>query len=108
MYSPLPFLISHPFRSLDIVVSPVRRAADPITRQPPPLATPLHLAASQASALFVWLISHQPTVLFSQNKPATSNQRAVLFFQNKSASAIRHQPNEQAHRPFERPRLRRR
>jgi hypothetical protein len=26
------------------------------------------------SALFAWLISHQPTVLFSQNKPATSNQ----------------------------------
>jgi hypothetical protein len=25
-------------------------------------------------ALFAWLISHQPTVLFSQNKPATSNQ----------------------------------
>jgi hypothetical protein len=26
------------------------------------------------TALFVWLISHQPTVLFSQNKSATSNQ----------------------------------
>jgi hypothetical protein len=47
-------------------------------------------------ALFVWLISHQPAVLFSQNKPATSNQPAVLFFQNKSAPAISHQPNEQA------------
>jgi hypothetical protein len=47
-------------------------------------------------ALFVWLISHQPTLLFSQNKPATSNQPAVLFFQNKSAPAISHQPNEQA------------
>jgi hypothetical protein len=35
--------------------------------------------------VFVWLISHQPTVLFSQNKPATSNQPAVLFSQNKSA-----------------------
>jgi hypothetical protein len=33
--------------------------------------------------LFVWLISHQPAELFSQNKPATSNQPAVLFFQNK-------------------------
>jgi hypothetical protein len=42
------------------------------------------------------LISHQPAVLFSQNKPATSNQPAVLFSQNKSASAISHQPNEQA------------
>jgi hypothetical protein len=47
-------------------------------------------------ALFVWLISHQPTVLFSQNKPATSNQPAVLFSHNKSAPAISHQPNEQA------------
>jgi hypothetical protein len=26
------------------------------------------------NALFAWLISHQPTVLFSQNKPAISNQ----------------------------------
>jgi hypothetical protein len=47
-------------------------------------------------ALFVWLISHQPTVFFSQNKPATSHQPAVLFSQNKSALAISHQPNEQA------------
>jgi hypothetical protein len=46
--------------------------------------------------LFVWLISHQPAVLFSQNKPNTSNQLAVLFSQNKSASDISHQPNEQA------------
>jgi hypothetical protein len=37
--------------------------------------------------LFVWLISHQLTLLFSQNKPATSNQPVVLFSQNKSASA---------------------
>jgi hypothetical protein len=49
-----------------------------------------------AIALFAWLISHQPTVLFSHNKPATSNQPAVLFSQNKSAPAISHQPNEQA------------
>jgi hypothetical protein len=47
-------------------------------------------------ALFVCLISHQPTLLFSQNKPATSNQPAVLFSQNKSAATISHQPNEQA------------
>jgi hypothetical protein len=46
--------------------------------------------------LFVWLISHQPAVRFSQNKPATSNQPAVLFSHNKSAPAINHQPNEQA------------
>jgi hypothetical protein len=47
-------------------------------------------------SLFAWLISHQPTVLFSQNKPATSNQPTVLFSQNKSTPAISHQPNEQA------------
>jgi hypothetical protein len=47
-------------------------------------------------AMFVWLISHQPAVLFSQNKPAISNQPAVLFSHNKSAPAISHQPNEQA------------
>jgi hypothetical protein len=49
-------------------------------------------------ALFVWLISHQPAVIFSQNKPATSNQPTVLFSHNKSAPAISHQPNEQADR----------
>jgi hypothetical protein len=48
------------------------------------------------NAMFAWLISHQPTVLFSQNKPATSNQPAVLFSQNKSAPATSNQPNEQA------------
>jgi hypothetical protein len=42
------------------------------------------------------LISHQPAVFFSQNKPATSNQPTVLFSQNKSAPTISHQPNEQA------------
>jgi hypothetical protein len=50
----------------------------------------------QLASLFVRLISHQPTVHFSQNEPATSNQPAVLFSQNKSAPAISHQPNEQA------------
>jgi hypothetical protein len=38
-------------------------------------------------ALFAWLISHQPAVLFSQNKSATSNQPAVLFSQNKAATS---------------------
>jgi hypothetical protein len=47
-------------------------------------------------ALFAWLISHHPIVLFSQNKSATNNQPAVLFSQNKPAPAISHQPNEQA------------
>jgi hypothetical protein len=46
--------------------------------------------------LFAWLINHQPAVLFSHNKPATSNQPAVLFSQKKSAPAISHQPTEQA------------
>jgi hypothetical protein len=49
------------------------------------------------STLFAWLISHQPAVLFSHNKPATSNQPAVLFSQNKPAPAISHQPTEQAY-----------
>jgi hypothetical protein len=48
------------------------------------------------NALFAWLISHQPAVLFSQNKPATSNQPAALFSQNKPPPAISHQPTEQA------------
>jgi hypothetical protein len=47
-------------------------------------------------SMFVRLISHQPALLLSQNKPATNNQPAVLFSQNKSAPAISHQPNEQA------------
>jgi hypothetical protein len=46
--------------------------------------------------LFAWLISHQPAVLFSQNKPATSNQPAVLFSQNKPAPTISQQPTERA------------
>jgi hypothetical protein len=52
--------------------------------------------ASAISALFAWLISHQPAVLFSHNKSATSNQPAVLFSHNKPAPAISNQPNEQA------------
>jgi hypothetical protein len=46
--------------------------------------------------VFVRLISHQPAVLFSQNKPATSNQPTILFSQNKSAPAIIHQTKDQA------------
>jgi hypothetical protein len=52
--------------------------------------------ARQVGALFAWLISHQPAVLFSQNKPVSSNQPAVLISQNEPAPAISHQPNEQA------------
>jgi hypothetical protein len=47
-------------------------------------------------SLFVWLFSHQPAVLFSQNKSAISNQPTLLFFRNKSAPAIvSHRQNEQ-------------
>jgi hypothetical protein len=46
-------------------------------------------------ALFAWFISYQPAVLFSHNKPATSNQPAVLFSQSKPAPTISHQPTEQ-------------
>jgi hypothetical protein len=55
----------------------------------------LVLPVDALCALFAWLISHQPAVLFSHNKPATSNQPAVLFSQNKPAPAISHQPTEQ-------------
>jgi hypothetical protein len=48
------------------------------------------------TALFVWLISHQPAVLFYQNKSTISNQPTILFSQNKPAPAISHQPTEQA------------
>jgi hypothetical protein len=43
-------------------------------------------------------LAYQPpaAVLFSHNKPATSNQLAILFSLNKSAPAISHQSNEQA------------
>jgi hypothetical protein len=57
------------------------------------------LPSSTTNSLFAWLISHQPAVLFSHNKPAVSNQSAVLFSQNKPALAISHQPNEQAAKP---------
>jgi hypothetical protein len=57
-----------------------------------PPYSPNVTAAEETNSLFVRLISHQPAVLFSQNKPATNNQPAVLFSQNKSAPAISHQP----------------
>jgi hypothetical protein len=40
----------------------------------------------EISALFAWLISHQPTVLFSQNKPATSQQYYSLRTNQPSAT----------------------
>jgi hypothetical protein len=41
----------------------------------------------QVHAVFVWLISHLPAVLLSQNKSATNNQPTVVFSQNKPAPA---------------------
>jgi hypothetical protein len=40
------------------------------------------------AALFAWLISHQPSVLFSQNKSAINIRPTLLFSQNKSALTI--------------------
>jgi hypothetical protein len=42
---------------------------------------------TRSIALFAYLISHQPTVLFSQNKSTINNQPAILFSQNKPAPA---------------------
>jgi hypothetical protein len=42
--------------------------------------------SGQTNALFVWLISHQLAVLFSQNEPATSQQ---YFYLRKN----QHQPS---------------
>jgi hypothetical protein len=58
-----------------------------------PVSVPVH--GVRIFALLVWLMSHQPTVLFSHNKSATSNQPAVFISHNKSTPAISHQPNEQ-------------
>jgi hypothetical protein len=39
----------------------------------------LRLSFQPINALFVWLISHQATVILSQNKPATSQQYFYLI-----------------------------
>jgi hypothetical protein len=83
VFSTVPFHLIHPFR--------IGRLLAPL-----PLYEDIHTVA-----MFVWLISHQPALLYSQNKPAISNQPAVLFSQNKPAPAISHQPNEQADRCWE-------
>jgi hypothetical protein len=56
---------------------------------PPTIPTPKCVQIKMYH-LFVWLISQQPAVLFSQNKPAISNQPTILFSQNKPAPAISH------------------
>jgi hypothetical protein len=40
-----------------------------------------------SDVLFAWLISHQPAVLFTQNKSAISKQPTIFFSQNKPAPA---------------------
>jgi hypothetical protein len=47
------------------------------------------IEVGEGIALFVWLISHQPAVFFSHNKPTISNQPTVLISQTTSTS---HQP----------------
>jgi hypothetical protein len=44
-------------------------------------------------SLFGWLISHQPAVLFSQNKPTTSQQYSSLKTNQHQPSATS-QPNK--------------
>jgi hypothetical protein len=53
---------------------------------------PMNPSGPGAFALFAWLISHQPAVFFSHNKPATSNEPTLLFSQNKPSPATS-QPN---------------
>jgi hypothetical protein len=45
--------------------------------------------------LFVWIITHHPTLLFSQNKSAPTNQPIVFFPKQINTS---HQPGEQVAR----------
>jgi hypothetical protein len=115
MWAPLSFLSTMPLPQCIGSLGPIRVAATVlaywnashvlrhaivVSAAPPRAAAPgdaqLHGARPCSDSLFAWLISHQPAVLFSQNKPVTSNQPAVLFSQNKPAPAISHQPNEQA------------
>jgi hypothetical protein len=49
----------------------------------------------RSNSLFARLISHQPAVLFSQNKPVTSNQPASSTLLSEETSTS-HQPTEQA------------
>jgi hypothetical protein len=44
---------------------------------------------SAPAVLFRWIISNQPTVLFSPKRPTTTDKLGVLFSQ--------HQPNEHEH-----------
>jgi hypothetical protein len=46
----------------------------------------------ESTVLIAWLISHQPAILFSQNKPVTNNHPAVLLSRNKPTLATGYQP----------------
>jgi hypothetical protein len=52
----------------------------------------LHFHDICLSTLFVWLISHQTAVLFSQKKPATSNQQLGSSTFLSEQISISHQP----------------
>jgi hypothetical protein len=43
-------------------------------------------------SLFAWLISHQPTIFFSQNKPATSNHQPASSTFLSEQTSTSHQP----------------
>jgi hypothetical protein len=90
-----------PFTSRPVCLDPAARAQIPGRAMlfggfPPALPAAVRLSRPCGGVTtFAWLISHQPTLLFSQNKPVTSNQSVVLFSQNKPTRAISHQPTEQ-------------
>jgi hypothetical protein len=90
------------------VAKPARAAAQVSVRpcpgrRPPRTPCTVHLSLhvqthtyygwSPAAQLFVWLISHQPSVLFSQNKPASSN-----FLLEQNSSGHQPQPNQKYRR----------
>jgi hypothetical protein len=53
----------------------------------------MHATNDELFTLFAWLINHQSSVFFSENK-STTNNTAVLFSQNKLAPTTDHQPNQ--------------
>jgi hypothetical protein len=69
----------------------------PWAREPVGTSTRLRqieqFSATKGDALFVWLISHQPAVLFSHNKPVSST-----FLSEQISTS--HQPNEQAENSY--------
>jgi hypothetical protein len=76
-------------KTLKELPASIQKSQDQLQRN---TASVFYTYISSNDVLFAWLISHEATVLFSQNKSVTSNQPAVLFSQNEPASAISHQP----------------